>query len=562
MNLRPPAPIACLLAWFFLVLSSPTAIASLLSPADRDSVEQQQRERLEQNRQLREELERSAPVPATQATTPEANLTSGPCFTLNLIQLQGASHLPADEQQRLTAPWLNQCLALPQLQSLIQQVSDSYLSRGYITSRAYLTEQDLSKGVLTIAVLEGKLETILLNGHPDRILTMAFPGLTGRILNLRDIEQGMEQINRTRRESVQIEILPGSRPGYSIVNLTARPEFPVRTSAGFDNSGQKSTGVGQLNASLTGNNWLGLADQWTFSGTRSSAFATNHNARSVQTGVSLPWGYWLGNYHYSYSDYLSTLRNRGFDWRSSGDSQAHRFDLTHTLWRSGEIKTDLSLGFTHRIVRNELNQLRLQNSSRKLTSITLGVSHGQKIGGGFATLNPALTRGLPWWGADNDHGKSSTEPRSEFSKWSLSASYYRPLSASLIWQTSLYGQWSPHRLYGSERLTLGGEASVRGFKNQYLSGDKGAYWRNEINAPLFTLPLAGNISALAALDGGYLRPDRSESQAAGTVWGGAIGLTSRGRYLSSQLLAGWPISWPEAMKPDHVSIHYRISALF
>ena len=35
---------------------------------------------------------------------------------------------------------------------------------------------------------------------------------------------------------------------------------------GFDNSGQKSTGTGQVNGSLTGNNLLGLADQWFVAG--------------------------------------------------------------------------------------------------------------------------------------------------------------------------------------------------------------------------------------------------------------------------------------------------------
>ncbi len=48
-----------------------------------------------------------------------------------------------------------------------------------------------------------------MEGAAKRELTMAFPGLEGHILNLRDIEQGMEQINRTRATPVQIEIQPG-----------------------------------------------------------------------------------------------------------------------------------------------------------------------------------------------------------------------------------------------------------------------------------------------------------------------------------------------------------------
>ncbi|SQI45879.1 TpsB transporter [Serratia plymuthica] len=92
----------------------------------------------------------------------------------------------------------------------------------------------------------------------------------------------------------------------------------------------------------------------------------------VQAGVSLPYGYWLLDYNYAYSDYLTTINNQGFDWRSSGDSQTHRLSLSRVLFRDGEMKTGLSLGLTHRINHNALNDTRLESSSRKLTSVTLG----------------------------------------------------------------------------------------------------------------------------------------------------------------------------------------------
>ncbi|EAA1500085.1 hypothetical protein DL979_25150, partial [Escherichia coli] len=36
------------------------------------------------------------------------------------------------------------------------------------------------------------------------------------------------------------------------------------------------------------------------------------------------------------------------------------------------------------------------------------------------------------------------------------------------WLTSAYAQWSPDRLHGVEQLSLGGESSVRGFKEQFI----------------------------------------------------------------------------------------------
>nr|WP_238582585.1 POTRA domain-containing protein [Trabulsiella odontotermitis] len=59
-------------------------------------------------------------------------------------------------------------------------------------SRAFLTEKDLSSGVLHLTVLEGRLQQIRLEGVPQRMLSMTFPGLKGKILKLRNIEQGIE----------------------------------------------------------------------------------------------------------------------------------------------------------------------------------------------------------------------------------------------------------------------------------------------------------------------------------------------------------------------------------
>ncbi|ENB4530636.1 ShlB/FhaC/HecB family hemolysin secretion/activation protein, partial [Escherichia coli] len=185
---------------------------------------------------------------------------------------------------------------------------------------------------------------------------------------LRDIEQGMEQINRLRTEPVQIEISPGDREGWSVVTLTASPEWPVTGSVGIDNSGQKNTGTGQLNGVLSFNNPLGLADNWFVSGGRSSDFSVSHDARNFAAGVSLPYGYTLVDYTYSWSDYLSTIDNRGWRWRSTGDLQTHRLGLSHVLFRNGDMKTALTGGLQHRIIHNYLDDVLLQGSSRKLTS--------------------------------------------------------------------------------------------------------------------------------------------------------------------------------------------------
>ncbi|WP_141117587.1 ShlB/FhaC/HecB family hemolysin secretion/activation protein, partial [Escherichia coli] len=88
--------------------------------------------------------------------------------------------------------------------------------------------------------------------------------------------------------------------GGSRGTRTASPECPVTGSLGIDNRGQKNTGTGQLNGVLSFNNPLGLADNWFVRGGRSSDFSVSQDARNFAAGVSLPYGYTLVDYTYSW----------------------------------------------------------------------------------------------------------------------------------------------------------------------------------------------------------------------------------------------------------------------
>ncbi|HHH9824412.1 TPA: POTRA domain-containing protein, partial [Enterobacter asburiae] len=95
---------------------------------------QQQEELLLKNQQQREELERSIPRPAPARTLPAAG--TGPCFTIDTITLSGTTLISPKTRQTLVAPWQGRCLDMAKITELLARISDWYISRGYITSRA------------------------------------------------------------------------------------------------------------------------------------------------------------------------------------------------------------------------------------------------------------------------------------------------------------------------------------------------------------------------------------------------------------------------------------------
>lgn len=549
-----------LIVCFSFIGYTASVFSALLDPAERNETQQRQSEVIEQSRQQREALQQLNNI--VQAPLKADGEPQGPCFTLREIRFNHSTLLSQRDQMALTADYIHRCNNLEQINQLVHDVSNWYIQRGYITSRAFLSEQDLSGGVLQLEILEGRLEKITINNQTERMTRTAFPAREGEILNLRDIEQGMEQMNRMPSQQVTIEILPGSQPGYSVVNLTREAHLPFTGGLTFDNSGQKSTGEQQLNGSLALDNLFGVADQWFISAGHSSRFATSHDAESLQAGFSMPYGYWNLGYSYSQSRYRNTFISRDFPWHSTGDSDTHRLSLSRVVFRNGTMKTAIVSTFSQRTGNNYLNGALLSSSSRKLSSVSLGVNHSQKLWGGLATFNPMYNRGVRWLGAETDTDKSADEPRAEFNKWTLSASYYYPLTDSITYLGSLYGQYAARALYGSEQLTLGGESSVRGFREQYTSGNRGAYWRNELNWQVWQLPLLGSVTFMGAVDGGHLYNHKQDDSTAASLWGGAVGVTVANRWLSQQVTVGWPISYPAWLQPDTMVMGYRVGLSF
>lgn len=216
----------------------------------------------------------------------------GTCHNVRHIAIEGSTVLSPPTQKAIVAPWQHRCLTVSHMRQLVRAISQQYLERGYVTSQAWLPEQDVSTGVLCIAITEGRIESITQEGKTSRSLALVFPGSQGRLLNLRDLEQGLEQLNRLTSQPVTIDIQPGYQPGYSRILIVSKSKaFPGSVSFSADNSGQKNTGVVQISSSATLDNPLQLADRWSLSATHGAAFQREKRNRSLSGGVTLPYGY-------------------------------------------------------------------------------------------------------------------------------------------------------------------------------------------------------------------------------------------------------------------------------
>jgi len=156
----------------------------------------------------REPQHLASPKPTQENATQD----SGVCVQVNNIMLHSSTHLSESTKAILVNPYVRRCLSMRDMNGLIRDIVNHYVELGYVTTRAYVAPQDLASGTLEITVVEGAIEGIQLNqgsGQDQRRVSTAFPGLQGNTLNLRDIEQGLDQLNRLPSSNAKMEIVPG-----------------------------------------------------------------------------------------------------------------------------------------------------------------------------------------------------------------------------------------------------------------------------------------------------------------------------------------------------------------
>ena len=256
--------------WSVVVLSvvaSSLEAAEPVAPGQEVLRQQQQQQRDLQQLQLEQrkrQLERGAfgPAPVTPAI-PQTVTPDERCWPLSGTRIGGVTLIDSDKLNARIKPLLAPCMGVGQINHLLATITAIYVEKGYIASRPYLVSAPAAGQSLDIRIDEGYIESIELADQSLPVsLGGAFPGMLGGPLNLRDLEQGLDQLNRLRSVDLTADIAPGSQPGASRIILRSRTTGHSRwaLNAGIDNLGSASTGRDRDTLSLSLDSPLELND--------------------------------------------------------------------------------------------------------------------------------------------------------------------------------------------------------------------------------------------------------------------------------------------------------------
>lgn len=546
---------ACAVAFPALLMVSPLALA------DEQLILQQQRQKaLEQQLlpptpdiRLQPKVDQSGKLAFPQET---------PCFHIDQVVLSGKDALPHWlPLQRMANQAQGQCLGGKGINLLMSSMQNRLVDHGYITTRVLAPQQDLNSGTLRLSLLPGYVHQVKLTPDSGRYVTLfnAFPARPGNLLDLRDIEQGLENLQRLPTVQASMEIVPGEQPGESDIMLHWQQAKIWRLGASLDDSGTRSTGRYQGGMTLSLDNPFSLSDLFYLSGTRAVRPGNDKGSQNVTAHYSVPFRYAMLSVTGSDYDYHQTVAQLNDDARYSGKSRNLTAELSQVLHRSGSQKTTFSYAVLMRESKNYINDTEVEVQRRQTAGWRIGLQHRHYIRQATLDAGVSYQRGTRWFGALPAPEESNGYATALSKIVQLNSQLNLPFTIGS--QNFRYGvqyqrQISRTPLTPQEQFAIGSRYSVRGFDGERtLNANGGWLVRNDF---AWSTPLPAQELYLGA-DYGHVSGHGIDELVGNHLAGGVVGL--RGNVLKTgyDLFAGVPIAKPDGFKTSPVTLGFSLN---
>lgn len=594
--------------WWFLLSAALLPLPTWAQPikANPDEVSELQR-RIQEERQqdVRKRLEPNVDVragPDNASSSTKISEGQSPCFVLHTIALglpaaPGAPKASAQEafhrfgwilrEIDKASPMgppdsaIGRCIGLEGVSLLGKRAQDALLQAGLVTTRALIEPQNLASGTLIITIVPGAVHRIVLS--PDTqakasVLSSALPMRPGDVLNLRDIEQALENFKRLPSVEADIQITPAQEAaddlGQSDLVLSIAQQKRVRYSASVDDGGSKASGKYQGNATVSLDNLLDLNETMYLTlghdlGGANGAppsldsDANRNGTRANTVHYSMPWGYWTMGATASRSRYVQTVAGLTTDYRYSGTSANNEISVGRIVHRDASGKTSLTLKAWQRASQNFIDDSEVQVQRRLVSGWELGLSHKDILGGVTLGANVNLKK------ANGDFG-SIAAPEEAFGEgsslfelinWEVNLSsplkvLFLPEGQRLRWSALARGQNPSIALTPQDRFSIGGRYSVRGYDGEMaLSGERGWLLRNELSWGLD----ASSHEIYLGIDQGDVSGPSSENLVGRYLSGAVIGVRGSWGSLQYELFVGTPITRPERFNTSATTTGFSLN---
>jgi hemolysin activation/secretion protein len=463
---------------------------------------------------------------------PEIKPRDGVSVRVKSFRFVGNRLLSQEQLAPAVAEFLDRELSFEGLQRAANAVAGAYREAGWLV-RAFLPEQDVSSGVITVQVVEARFAGLRIEGAASgRVRAAEIEAYVraaqeqGKPLNADALDRVLLLLDDLPGVSVAGTLVPGRRDGETALALQTTDEPLIYGNVGLDNTGSRSTGSRRTTASVNLNSpgqrgeFLGL----TLLHTQGSdygrlAFTVPDRYDGLRLGASVS----AMNYR--------VIEGAGAAAQIRGRSGSMGLDLTYPLVRARMHNVYGSLNLENKsFYTRDASDLRSDYESYTARAELSGNRFDDLGGGGANSASVALL-----WGqlaAMQRHAQIDAIDR-QYRKLTYNFSRQQALSGSHSLLLSLQGQHATQVLDSSERFYVGGAQSVRAYPSSELGGERGqsvsAEWRWRLNPAWLVTAFVDQGRAVS------LPPTPSDQKTALTLrghglsasWQGPMGLLAK-----------------------------------
>lgn len=468
---------------------------------------------------------------------------------------------------------IGRCIGVQGLNQALDLIQNSIISHGFVTTRMLLPQQNIASGEIKLQVIAGKVDQIkFVQGTSKRAHKFnALPVKSGDILNIRDIEQGLENFKRVPTVEADFKIKPSEQrnePGYSDLELAWQQSKPYRIHLGIDDAGSDSTGKYQGTATLSLDHLFTTNDL--FYGSYNHDLGGGDKGERGTDGYylsySIPLKYWLFSTSYSQSNYNQTVAGASESYEYSGKSKLINADLSRVLYRNAKRKTTASVGGWYRESQNYINDVEIEVQRRKTAGWKASLDHTEYLSNATLTGNLTYKRGTGAFNAMHAPEEEFGEAFTHVGILQANASLQIPFKVgqqNLQYLAEWRTQYSKKPLTPQDRFSIGNRYTVRGFDGeQTLLADNGFLVRNEISGYIPKLPMQW-YSGIDYGEVGGTTAHEPNPLLGTSLMGAVAGL--RGQVLKSisyDVFVGTPLKKPNHYKTDNVTTGFSLNWMY
>ena len=476
-------------------------------------------------------------------------------FLLNGFVINGNKNISTKALQALFTDSLGKKVTLENLQKLVGKVTDYYHAHAYPLARAVIPAQTIDSGLVKVDIYEAYYGKVSVNNHSlvkDSLLDGTLSALkTGEVIEQVRLDRSLLLMSDIPGAVVNASLKPGEIMGTSDLIVSALTTQRVYGNLALDNYGNSYTGRPRISGSVNVIDpfHLGLGDIFSFNGLTSGG-GLNYGRVAYEALVN-QYGTRMGG---SFSALHYSLGGKFAKSNAQGNAQVSNLWTKHPIIRSRDLNLYGQVKVEHMQVNDHSDAGKTDRHISDAAFDLLGEAHDKLFGGGVNAWDVAVMAGSVTF--DDFAAKlsdvASAKTLGGFARLNLNLSRLQTLSTNNALYVSLAAQVAGKNLDTSQKMTLGGNYTVRAYDTSSVSGDSGYLLSAELRHDLGDVA-NGRLHALAFVDSAQMKINKNtwgESQNSVMLSGVGVGLNWVGK---NNVYANTYIATSIGAKPSQVS---------